>query len=121
MVQTPKNPFERFIAPSSQFALYQTLHTPPYGPYTGDLEASRFHQRSPLLLRAFSRRKVRHHDDVKTGSFPVCICAWDDILIQQQLAVPPLHGRDNISQYATAVIVCPVMQQNACSMHGRLK
>lgn len=64
----------------------------------------------PVLLGSLGGRKVRHHDDIQTCRFPVRVHTGNDILVDENLAVPALHGRDNVRQDLLAVLVGPVMQ-----------
>lgn len=93
-----------------QLTLDQALNTTLSRPDLGNLQPSRFHKRVPVTRRALRRRKVCHHDNVQTGSLPVGISLWDDILIDQNLAVSTLHSGYNILQDLLAVLGGPVVK-----------
>lgn len=64
----------------------------------------------PVPCRALLGGKVGHHDEVQTGGFPIGIGVWDDILIDEDLAVSPLHGGDEVGQDLATVVIIPVVQ-----------
>lgn len=76
----------------SKLTLDQALHSPPSRPNLNNLQTHRRSKLAPLLLRTLLRCKVRHHDDVQTRRLPVSVRARDHVLVDQDLAVPGLHG-----------------------------
>jgi hypothetical protein len=94
----------------SQLALYQTLDAALSSPDLSNFQTSRLNQSVPVTRSALGRRKVGHHYDVQTGSFPVRISIGDHILIDENLAVAALHSGDDIIQDLLTVRVGPVVE-----------
>lgn len=79
-----------------QFTFNQALHSPLGRPDVRDLQPDGFNQRVPVSLRTLLRREVGHHDDIETGGLPIGIGVGDDVLVDQDLAVTPVHGRNQV-------------------------
>lgn len=57
----------------------------------------------PLLFRPLLGREVCHHDDIQACRLPVRVGGRDHVLVDQDLAVATLHGRDEVGEDAAAV------------------
>lgn len=93
-----------------QLTLNQTLSPFPTTINPTNPQPTLTQQILPILPRTFPRRQQRQHHDIQTCGLPVSARIRNHVLVDQQLAVPGLHGGGDVGEDLEARAVGPVVE-----------
>lgn len=102
-----------FLVPDTdlcELALNQTLGTVSGTPNLDNLQVGLVQESLPVLTGALAGAQESHHHDIQARGLPLGAGVWDDILIDEELAVAGLHGSGDVSKDLEADLLGPVVE-----------